>query len=255
MDEQAPNLQPADQPSGGAKDATVMESVPSQWPGAFGLYKYSKAAVMVNVWTLVALMVGTIVISMLLSSFDRPAKGEAPSMAYLLAQIISFFVSAWFSAATALAGIASVKRQKIDVAEALQHAGQFLLPFIGLSIVTAIIGLASFLLLVIPFFFVLPRLVLAPYYLLDQKMGVSDSIQASWDRSKGHVGKIYGVIGATLAMALVMLTIVGIPIAIYLLVMYSFAEVILYYYIKEQTIPAVQQTPDSNVGATPPTSI
>lgn len=255
MQQQVPIQQPTNTSTEPNQDAAALEAVPSQWPGAFGLYKYSKTAVMVNVWTLVGLMAGAIVISLIFGSYDRPAKGEPLRMGYVLAQLVSFFLSAWFSAATALTGIASVKRHKIDATEALQRAGQYLLPIATLSIVTALVAIASFVLLIVPFFFIVPRLILAPYYLLDQKLGVSDSLQASWNGTKGHLGKIYGLIGATLAMLLIILTIVGIPIAIYLVLMYSFAEVILYYFIKQQTIPAVQPTPESNTGTTPPTSI
>src|SRR4051812_5383645 len=45
---------------------TELSPVPKQWPGAFGLFKYSKAAIGFNVWTIVSLIVVVIAVNILL---------------------------------------------------------------------------------------------------------------------------------------------------------------------------------------------
>jgi hypothetical protein len=62
-------------------------------------------------------------------------------------------------------------------------------------------------------------------------MDILDSIRASWDKTNGHVGKVYGIVGVNILMALLVITIIGIPVAIYLLVAYSAAFAYLYRYI------------------------
>ena len=91
--------------------------------------------------------------------------------------------------------------------------------------------MASILLFLIPAFFVIPRLLFAPYLVIDKNMGGVDAVQASWNMSKGHIGKVYGIIGLTLAITLLSITIIGIPFAIYFTVMYSAAFAVLYNFV------------------------
>lgn len=98
-----------------------------------------------------------------------------------------------------------------------------------------LIIVASAALFIIPVFFIAPRLVLAQYFIVDKNMGPVESIRASWNATKGNVGKVYGIFGATLVMSLLMLTIIGIPFALYFLLMYSAAYPLLYVWAMRRT--------------------
>jgi membrane-anchored glycerophosphoryl diester phosphodiesterase (GDPDase) len=109
------------------------------------------------------------------------------------------------------------------------------LKYIANAVIITLLLAIAFVLLVVPFFFVLPRLVLAPYFLVDQKLGPIVATRRSWQATKGHAGKIWGIIGASLAMALLAVTIIGIPFAIYFLFMYGAASALAYDFVAKQT--------------------
>jgi len=207
---------------------TVNESTtPNTWPGAFGVYKTSKAAVMLNIGTVVCLILASIGISVL---FDIFFKDDVS----FIGDIISFIVSTLFSVATILTYLACVRGQKLGLGDSIRKSVPFWIAMILLSILSALILAFSLILLIVPFFFVFPRIALAPYYLIDQKQGVVEALKSSWEKSKGNVGKIYGIFGANIAMALLMVTIIGIPFAIYFLVMYSAATALLFNFLNKQ---------------------
>ena len=238
------NPQPAT-PSQPAAVATV----PDVWPGAFGIYKHSKQAVKLNLTPLVLVFFISFVINIFLGAIF---KNRA------LLNLFSLIVSAFVAAATVIIYLADVRGQQISLQKALSDAVPFWLKTIGLEIVIGFILIVSFLLLIIPFFIVFPRLLLANYFLIDKKMDVIAAIKASWHTTKNHSGKVLGIVGANLAMALLFLTIIGIPFAIYFLVMYSAAFPILYVFLGNHApvAPAAgpAQTAPENPVVTSPTN-
>lgn len=242
MDDQqvAPQTNPEAAPA--AAPASVIPTVPSSWPGAFGVYKHSKQAVKVNLVTIIVLWVISVLVSTLSTSLFGDTWG----------QLVSFIVSALFSASLVLAYLAGVRGQKMSIGDSITQAVPFWLPMIGLSILLMVALGLSVILLIIPFFFVLPRVILAEYYLVDKKMGIIDAFKASWDESKGHAGKVYGIFGATILMALLMVTIIGIPFSIYFLIMYSAATVILYEFINKSAPAGVPQPAPTVAPTAPP---
>ncbi|HSX47717.1 MAG TPA: hypothetical protein VLF63_02995 [Patescibacteria group bacterium] len=198
----------------------VIPNVPNTWPGAFGIYKFSKEAVKFNLETIIYLLIINIVVSGVLQYiFKNPGK------------ILSLLVAGIFVGAYTIALITSVRRKKITVGESFNQAFKYWLRLIGLYILVVLSLAVSFLLLVIPFFFVLPRLVLCFYYLVDKDLSIIDAYKASWNNSKGHSGKAWGIIGASLVMVLLCVTIIGIPFSIYFLFMYSCAYAVFYEYL------------------------
>lgn len=177
---------------------------------------------MTNIGTLVVVWLITVVIG-----------GGADAAFKNAGSFISFLVSALATAAYALILLAGVRGQKLSIGDALSKALPLWLKMIGLTIVVGLSLFVSFLLLVIPFFFVLPRLSLAHYFLVDKNMGVMEAYKASWAVTKGSSGKVWGVIGATFLMMLLMITIIGIPFSIYFLVMYSGAYAVLYEFLNK----------------------
>lgn len=219
----------------------VPAGAPDTWPGAFGIYKNSKAAVMRNLVTIIVIWLISIFVSAILNGILKKP-GE----------LISFIVGSLFAAAYTITYIESVRGNKIEVGESINRALPLWLNMFLLSLLICLASIVSFLLLVVPFFFVFPRLILGPYYLVDKKTGVMDAFQASWDNTKGHVGKVYGIIGAIIAMGLLMITIIGIPFSLYFLIMYSAAYAILYEYIQKHPSAAPAAAKPSEPVPAPP---
>lgn len=228
---QVPMAPPAAMPDKAANAS--LPSAPESWPGAFGAFKYSKQAVMINIWTLVLLFLTVIVVALLL---DKQGT---------VGQFISGLISTYVSVAYTLTFIAGVRKQELSYLESLKKGLTYFVKFILLSILVALVLAGSLLLVIIPFFFVLPRTVLTNYYLLDQNMGVIESFKASWEATKGHSLQVWGIIGASILMALPMITIIGIPVALYLLIMYSAIFAVLYEYLKKSS-PSPATTASAN---------
>lgn len=216
----------ADEPKATKAEGAV-SGAPSSWPGAFGAYKYSKVAVMTNIGTLIIIWLATAI----LNGVGQKALGNASGL-------VSLLVGSLATVGYVLTFLAGVRGQKLSIGDALSKAFPYWLKMIGLLILVGLSLVLSFILFVIPFFFVLPRLALAHYYLVDKDMGVMDAYKASWDATKGSAGKVWGIIGATFLMALLMITIIGIPFSIYFLIMYSGAYAVFYEYLNKGGKPA-----------------
>ena len=203
---------------------TELPPVPTTWPGAFGLYKYSKRAVMFNLGTLIGLFLTSVLVSLVLTVL-------LGNVGRVLGNLLGVAVDVAIVATL----LASVRNQKVAYDESLKKLNFMLVVrYIVSSFLQGILMVLSILALVVPFFFVFPRLVLAPYFLVDKDLDPIEAIKMSWDKSKEHVGKIWGIVGASIAMALLVVTIIGIPFAAYFLVMYSAATALAYEYITRQ---------------------
>lgn len=224
----SPTAAPATSP---APAAAALPGIPDTWPGATGLYKYSKQAVKVNLGTIGLLWLIDVAIG---GGFNIILRGSGG--------LFSLICGSLLTAALILTYFAGIKGQRLDIGEAFSQALPLWLNMIGVTLLVGISVVISFVLLIIPFFFVLPRLVLAQYFLVDKNVGVMDAYKASWDRTKGHTGKIWGVILLAVGMAILMVTIIGIPFSIYFLLMYSAALAILYKFL-DKAAPAVTAVP------------
>ena len=64
-----------------------------------------------------------------------------------------------------------------------------LLRVIATSVIVGIASYAALLCCIIPFFFIAPRLFIAPIYVIDNpNISVGEAIERSWNATKGHVG-------------------------------------------------------------------
>lgn len=197
--------------------------IPAEWPGAFGLYKYSKAAVMHNFGIVLALWICVIAIGILLDGWMRSSWGR----------VLGEVASAIISAMLAQFYLAGARAQRLTADEALVNRFTVVLRYILTAIVMDVVLLLSLILLVIPFFFVLPRVVLAPYFTIDKKLGPIAAIRVSWQATKGHAGNIWNIVLATVAMLLLCITIIGIPFAAYFLLMYSAVWAVMYEFVTQ----------------------
>ncbi|MDB5164413.1 MAG: hypothetical protein JWL89_39, partial [Candidatus Saccharibacteria bacterium] len=177
MDPQT-NPQPATPPV----KAVSPPQVPESWPGAFGIYKFSKEVVKPNLGALIAVYVLLIALSIAVEILFKH-DGTVYALIY---NIVSALLSAFFTGATVCLWLAGVKGQKMSFSEAAKSAMAHLLNLFVLAILTYLALGLSLILLIIPFFFVLPRISLAAYYLIDKNLGPVDALKASWDETKGH---------------------------------------------------------------------
>lgn len=220
-----------------AAGAPTVLPLPPEWPGAFAAYKYAKQAVRFNAKAVVGWLVVSGLVYIVVGVLDNIGGQYSPTS--LLAVIINLAVLPLFSAIITKALIAGVRRQPVSFGQAFSLGLPYWLYAIVLSIIVGVVEVVSFLLLIIPFFFVWPRLALAIYFLVDKKLDPAQAFQTSWNATKGKVGSMYGILGAQIAMGLLAITIIGFPFAIYFLIMYSAAHAVLYEIIINSPASAV----------------
>lgn len=156
------------------------------------------------------------------------------SLPTVIDNIVQFVFNAFVMLVEVIILFASIDGKKISLGDAIKAAWEYLAQGVVLMLLLTIAAIVSLALLVVPFFIVMPRLVLAPYYLVRKKMAATDALRASWDTTKGSVGKVYGIVGVYILIALLALTLIGIPFAIYFGIMYSATFTILYTYLAER---------------------
>lgn len=214
--------------------------VPEEWPGAFGAYKYSRDAIRSNIWIFVWIFLAGIPLFVLSWLGDKGG-------IFIIFTIIYYVLNIILQIAYYEWTLSVAQGKKLNFQEIINYSAQpnIVLNLVGLYVLLVPILVFSFLLFIVPFFIVFPRLILATFYVLDKKLNCVEALQASWNDTKGYSGIIWGTIGATVAMIMLAFTIVGFPFSIYFLIMYSAISAIVYEYIKKKgpavkTLPATQ---------------
>jgi hypothetical protein len=104
---------------------------------------------------------------------------------------------------------------------------------LGLYIAVGLVVLVGFILLVIPGLFMIRRYFLAPYVMLDEKIGIRDAMDRSAELSKINTGSIWGIIGVMFLIGLVnVIPIIGGLASFGLGALYSMAPALRYRQLK-----------------------
>src|SRR5665213_3408294 len=193
-------------------DKNHQSTIPTEWPGAFKIYSISKAAIMSNIGPFLSLLLIYVVFVLIFSGIERSVKSApALDMLRLIYELFALILSSTLIYGT----LQSVKGNKFSVGSAYEDIVKKAIKIVLTGICLAIISGVSLLLLIIPFFFIVPRVYLALFFVIDQDLSPPDAIRASWDHTKGHVGKVYGIIGVTILIVLPIITVVGIIATVY----------------------------------------
>jgi hypothetical protein len=215
--------------------ASEPTSASAEWPGAFGIFKTSQKAIGLNAWLLIGLFILSAVISNILANISKLFGDTAAiSVASSLSGLASFVASCIFSFMMIYVVIESVRGNKTSLnsaIEAVTSDTNRLLHFFLAQILVSAISFASIIVFIIPAFFIIPRVSLTFYFLIDKKMDAIEALSASWNYTKGNVGKVYGIFGVSVLIGLTAVLLITIPLTIYLLVSYMAAYALLYMYI------------------------
>jgi uncharacterized membrane protein len=199
------------------------------WPGAFGIYKTSKTAVMKNLKTAISLVVieGLITILYVVILAGTKKNSSARDLIELIFAIINYLVTSTII----FTMIKSVRNKTVSVSEAYSNVFSNTANIVFVSILYLIISMLSVALFVIPAFFIIPRVYLSIYFVIDKEMGPIEAVKSSWEATRGHVGKIYGILGVNILIILPIITLIGIIATVYFGFMYFAASAVLYNYI------------------------
>jgi hypothetical protein len=189
---------------------------------SFSLLRPSARALYLNIWTFVGLYAITMIVSIISNFADQQ------SSLYLMLSLLGMVIGVVIAPAVPLAQLRSVEGKEVELIEALQDGIPFVFRIFLLQVATIVLFIGGLVLLIVPGIFVIQRLLLAPYFLIDRDLGVIEAIKMSWAETKAHSGPVWGLIGANIAYALLLFTIILIPVAIAILIAYSVAPAIRY---------------------------
>jgi len=161
-------------------------------------------------------------------------RGNAPASFGLVGVVLLIVALAGAALVTPAAYIASLQAargHKPNAGEVFRAGRPLVWRFVGLSIVLGFIYILSILALIVPFFFMMKRYFLAPYYLIDRNLSIGDALKRSAEAAK-RPKAIWGVLGVTwLFSAPSFIPYIGRPISLALGLLYDNAPTVRYLQI------------------------
>jgi hypothetical protein len=219
-------------------------------PSAFDLFSPSVKIIKNNLVAFLILL-GVPALFLLVSDGSNIFKSGANSSdlfgnqngALAMVGLIGGIMTLLFAPGAIVLQLAAVRNQAITWSEAFNKGLQQIWRMLGLIFLTLLILAVSLLLFIVPFFIVLPRVFLASYFLIDQKLGIVESIKASNQAYKEHKGT-WGVIGVFVLLSLISIVpILGTIAANILSFLYSPAPALRYEQILHLSEGKAPQAP------------
>lgn len=210
-----------------ASTSTATAAV-SNYPGAFGLFKPSSQAIRLAFVPLLLIYVILFAIGIVIGLFSGNNKDLADSLGSILNIVSQVITIPMFSFIILYA----VRGTRKELRESFDYATQNILRFFIANLLAALAVIGGLILLIIPGILIAMKFSMTNYILVDNpKMSGTEALSRSWDMTKGHMGKIFGIIGVSILMLLPVITIVGIIATVILLVLYAAAMPVLYNYL------------------------
>jgi hypothetical protein len=122
----------------------------------------------------------------------------------------------------------------LTLAQTWQDFKKLGLKILGVEILMGLSIVAGFILFIIPGIYIMGRVYLAPYLLVDKNVGITDAIKGSWNLTKGRMWPVYGVLLFTILLGLTgILPVVGPLVSGLLTAAYSVAPALRYFELKK----------------------
>ncbi|HEX5798425.1 MAG TPA: YciC family protein [Candidatus Saccharimonadales bacterium] len=108
----------------------------------------------------------------------------------LLFLAVNFF---FFTMATSLE-VKAAKNKRPDYSELINDGKKFFFPLLGLIIIMSVIISIGLLLLVVPGIIAIGRLAMAPYIMVEKRVGVEEALKRSNQLGKKYFGKVWAAL-------------------------------------------------------------
>ena len=227
-------------------------------PSAFDLFKPSKNIVLNNIWIFAPLYAVTLLFWIHNWVFAPGANQKyywwqhsdgfntgwpgGPVPSYFTFTVIGFSIF-WLIVTLAAGTIAQImsqaaqlegaQRRKLDYGKLWQTVREIGWRMLGLYIAMFFVIGIGFILLIIPGFFMIRRYMLAPYVMIDERLGIIDSMDKSAALSKINTGSVWGIIGVMFLIGLLnIIPIIGGLLSFAVGGLYSVAPAMRYLQLK-----------------------
>lgn len=211
-----------------------------EFPDAFALVKPSWKAFQVNFETFVwqiflpTAIAGLVVLSFVFAGFVYAAIDEVNILPFILPTLLmvaGVVVGVAVVSSIVVTELHSSRGQHVGFRQALREVHGHIWRLVGLFILTSIIVGIGMILFIVPGLFFMQRLLIAPYYLVDQKLGVFESMRRSWRDGKHEKfsGALWGVVGVIMLINIISwIPFVGWLISLVMTIVYLCAPAIRY---------------------------
>ena len=125
--------------------------------------------------------------------------------------VTALVLYAYFYAAQTVTQVRTSRGESPTIKEVLSEGFQNLFGVVAVTFLSGAIIVGGLLLLIVPGIFAIARLAFAPYILIDQKLGVTDSMIESNRISKGKFGAVFAAILVVLLIVIGASILGGIP--------------------------------------------
>lgn len=219
--------------TGGARPADTPE-----FPSAFSLFKPSWEGLQQNLLELIVIFIVPTLVMVLLASLAgfRDNSGDMHHVSGglgIVVAVLAILYAALLGPAIVHIQLKSSKHEKATYASAWATSAKYWLRFLALSIMVGVTVLVGFILLIVPGIIFLKRYYLSHYALIDQDLGLVESMKKSNELSRNRSGTIYGLIGVEILINIPsVIPIIGQIISFILQIAYFCAPAIRYQQLK-----------------------
>ncbi|MCC8171090.1 MAG: hypothetical protein LIP00_04755 [Parabacteroides sp.] len=196
------------------------------------VFATSWKAVKSQIWVLVGLFVGYAILSMIISSFTTPPTPVNPYDVnwgrIVIVNLISLIVGGLF-----MLGYLKNLFQTLDGIEpqfsAYGQQARKIVTYIVMALLYSLILMVGLIFFIIPGIYFAIRLQFAPAFIVEENMGVIDSLKMSWNITKGNIGQLFLLWLAMTGICILglIVLIIGIFVAvplIYMMYCYTFRK-------------------------------
>jgi hypothetical protein len=231
---------------------------PLNLPSAFELFSPSKEIVLKNIWIFGPLFAVSLVFSIHGWLWSPPPNqhvgwwhnaygfgASQPGSPFPdFSAVLVGFSLLWFvfviiaavvtSIMTQAAQLDAVEHRRLDFQVLGKTATELGLRMLGLYVVTILIVLVGLVLFIVPGLIFIRRYFLAPYVMLDKKVGIREALEESAALSKLNTWAIWGVFGVMILISLIgIIPFIGSIVAFVVGCLYSVAPAIRYHQLKQ----------------------
>lgn len=210
------------------------------FPSAFNLFKPSMYALWRNFFTVLegmaitALVVAISVLAVVLAAGDNEALRVPMGILAGIAGVVAVVLLVILNAGLTALQVKSSRGEEVSLTEAYEDGKRLALRILGVNVLMGLIFLVSLALLIVPFFFMMRRYYLAPYFLVDRNLGVIDSLKASARECRRFSKPVWGLVGVEMLIAIVgYIPFLGVIVGVVVNVLYWFAPAVRYVQLDE----------------------
>ncbi len=209
--------------------------------GAFQLFKPSKEAALNNFFSFLIisfLPAFFILVGDTINLRDFLASGENGLQQFLLMDprpesmpyyVVGIIFSVLLVPARYYLQLQAAKGKTVAFVNAISNSQKHFWRILGFSLIFALLVVVGLIALIIPGLIVIRRYFLAPYFIVDQGLGIKDAMAASAQVSKLHVKAIWSIIGVMVLLSVFnIIPIWGGMISLILVTLYSCAPALRY---------------------------